>query len=117
MNQLLLQPLPKTEQWDRQRWAIVGGFTYESKIAGRLAVPDGFVCDLTSMPRFLWWASTPSEYPEAAVVHDWGYRGNLPRDVADRVYAEILTELCMPPHRVALRYMALRLFGGFSYKG
>lgn len=109
LSRLVLDPL------DKRKWALEYDFIYESDLAGRLIVPAGFVCDLNSIPRFLWWASTPTDFPEAGVVHDWAYRGNLPRNVADRVYAELLTLLGMGDARVASRYMALRAFGRWAY--
>ena len=55
--------------------------------------------------------------PEAGVIHDWGYRGNLTRETADAVYLELLLHLGMSRTRAYLRYRALRVFGRFSYKG
>jgi len=111
LTDLLLHPLG-----DR-KWQVAVPFVVETKKAGELVIPAGFVCDLNSIPRFLWFASTPADYPEAGVVHDWGYRGNLPRDVADAVYREILDALEMGKVRRNGRYFALRVFGRFSYKG
>ena len=106
---LILKPLGNRE------WEVAQTFIVESKLAGIISVPKGFISDLNSIPRFLWWASTPADYPEAAVVHDAAYRGFLPRNVADKVYAEILTYQGMDSARVATRYMALRLFGWHAY--
>lgn len=108
---LILHPLP-----DR-KWRVVSPFAVETTTIGLIVVPAEFVCDLNSIPRFLWWASTPADYPEAGVVHDWGYRGNLRRDVADAVYREILATLEMGKIRREGRFLALRIFGRFSYKG
>jgi hypothetical protein len=107
---LLLRPL------GGRLWHIEHPFVYVSDIAGRIEVPAGFISDLNSIPRFLWWASTPADYPEAGVVHDWGYRGNLPRAVADAVYREILGVTQMGAPRRNGRFWALRIFGRFSYK-
>ena len=81
-----------------------------------MTVPLGFICDLNSMPRFLWWASTPSDYPEAGVVHDWLYFAQAPRAIADAVYREILVALGMDGARAHARYLALRAFGGSAYR-
>lgn len=40
----------------------------------RIDVPTGFVTDFNSSPRGTWNIFPPWEYPEAAVVHDYGYR-------------------------------------------
>ena len=107
---LILDPLPK------RKWRVVFPLVYVSDIAGTLVVPTDFVCDLNSIPRFLWFASTPTDYPEAGVLHDWSYRGNLPREIADKVYLEALQALGMGKTRAQARYRALRLFGRFAYK-
>ena len=90
-------------------------FIVDTDIAGSILVPAGFMCDLNSIPRFLWWASTPADYAEAGVVHDWAYRGNLPRDKADEVYRELLITLGMSHKRADLRYAALRYLGWRAY--
>jgi hypothetical protein len=111
VNDLILDPEPG------RTWRVVFPFVVDTDTAGRLVVPAGFVCDLNSMPRFLWFASTPADYPEAGVVHDWGYRGHLSQATADAVYYELLRALGMGAIRAHGRYRALRLFGRFAYKG
>jgi hypothetical protein len=107
---LLLRPLGNRE------WRIEREFRVQTEAAGLVIVPEGFVCDLNSIPRFLWWASTPSDYAEAGVAHDWAYRDqHLPRHIADAMYAEILTTMGMDAPRVRARYRALRLFGWAAY--
>lgn len=91
-------------------------FCVQTQAAGLITVPAGFVTDLTSLPSFLWWESLPSDWAEAAVPHDWAYKGNLPRDVADKVYRELAGALGMPSRMVAVRYYALRWFGGKAYR-
>ena len=94
---------------------VISDFLVMTDAAGLITIPAGFICDLNSVPRCLWWASTPTDHPEAGAVHDWAYRGNLTRSVADRVYAEILTYQGMADVRVASRYTALRTFGWMAY--
>lgn len=110
ITDLILKPLPN------RKWEVMCPFVVNTKTAGTLVVEAGFLFDGNSIPRALWWASTPADYIEAGCVHDWGYRGNLPRDVADKVYREILEGMGMGKVRRNARYRALRLFGGSSYK-
>jgi hypothetical protein len=110
VTELDLHPLPN------HRWQLESDFKVETETIGLIVVPTGFVCDLTSIPRFLWWESLPSDYAEAAVAHDWGYKGNLPRDIADKVYREVALAVGMKPWRANIRYLALRWFGGPHYK-
>ena len=108
---LLLHPL------GNRQWMIAVPFIVQTETVGEVIVPSGFMCDLNSIPQFLWFVSTPADYPEAGVVHDWGYRGNLTQAQADATYREILKALGMGKVRRNLRYAALRTFGRFSYKG
>lgn len=107
---LALHPLPA------RRWLVLEDFAVETQAAGRIVVPYGFICDLNSMPRFLWWASTPTDYPEAGVVHDWLYDRQAPKAAADAVYLELLLALGMGRARARARYIALRAFGGGAYR-
>lgn len=111
LSDLILDPQPE------RKWRVVFPFVVETDTAGVLTVPADFVCDLNSIPRFLWFASTPTDFPEAGVVHDWAYRGNLDQTTADAVYYELLVSLGMGHIRARGRYAALRLFGRFAYKG
>jgi hypothetical protein len=109
-TRLLLSPL------SGRRWAVAQDLRVYSEVLGKdLVVPEGFVTDLSSMPRFLWWESTPSDYPEAGVIHDYLYATQFERAKADRVYKEALESLGSP-NRAKLRYVALRIFGGIAYK-
>lgn len=41
---------------------------------GNIVVPEGFITDFASIPRFLWSIYPPTgRYQEAAVIHDWLY--------------------------------------------
>lgn len=110
LTPLLLQPL------DGRKWLIAHDFITETSAGGRIVVPGGFVCDLNSIPRFLWWASTPADYPEAGVTHDWLYFSQTGKSLADRVYLELLRASGMSFARAQSRYIALRLFGGPAYR-
>ncbi len=110
LQELALVPLS-----DR-RWRLDRDFIVITKVAGLILVPKGFICDLNSMPRFLWWASTPTDYPEAGVVHDWLYHVQAPRAAADAVYRELLLTLGMSSARAQSRYLALRSFGWAAYR-
>jgi hypothetical protein len=111
LSPLLLTPLAG------RKWEVAAPFLALSTSANAILIPKGFVCDLNSIPRFLWWASTPSDYAAAGVLHDWGYAGNLGRKAADCLYRETLAHLGMSFARRNLRYWALRTVGRFAYKG
>lgn len=111
LTNLNLHPLP------RRHWELTNRFTAETEALGRLTVPHGFVTDLSSIPRFLWWCSTPADYAEAGVLHDYCYDHNRrPRAKADALYLEVLTFMGAGWFRRYARYYALRIFGGIAYR-
>ena len=40
-----------------------------------ITVPKGFVTDLASVPRVMWWAIAPFDVARAAIIHDLLYKG------------------------------------------
>lgn len=58
------------------RWCVVGALAWECGRPGSslwIAVPDGFVTDLASIPRWLHWLVNPYDpaTAPAAILHDW----------------------------------------------
>lgn len=102
--------------WPERKWRVAAAFTVVTQAAGVVTIPAGFVCDLNSMPRFLWWASTPTDYPQAGATHDFLYDQQVGQALADAVYREILIALGMSSFRANARYRALRVFGGVAYR-
>ena len=99
-----------------RRWRVQQDFIVGQTVAdGYVIVPKGFVCDLNSIPRMLWWASTPADYPEAGVVHDFLYHSQIGQAKADSVYLEMLLASGMDSFRAKSRYRMLRIFGGVAY--
>lgn len=112
-----LSPLRLLPQERGRRWQLVTALVYRSDIAGWIIVPKDFVCDLNSLPRFLWWLSPKTDYPEAGAVHDYLYAtGDVSRAMADAVYREALLQLGAGRVRSAIRYWALRVFGCWAYR-
>ena len=100
-------------------WLIESPLVYESDIpdVGTITVPAGFICDMNSIPRFLWWISPPTDFPEAGVIHDFGYRYKLwPRQTVDAIYREALEVLGAGGFRRFLRYWGVRIGGSSAYK-
>lgn len=106
---LILAPLPN------RQWRVVNDFIVKTS-AGTFTVPADFICDLNSIPRLLWWRSTPTDFPEAGAVHDYLYRTHkVDRATADKVYLELLLAQGMGRIRAHARYRALRMFGQQAY--
>lgn len=112
-SKLVMTPIEGQRMWILQESLI-----YESAVLGGLIeVPAGFVCDLNSIPRIFWWVSPPTDYPEAGVIHDFGYRYKLfPRKLVDDIYREALQVTHAGPVRRFLRYWGVRLGGRRAYR-
>jgi hypothetical protein len=102
----------------RRMWILEAPLVYESVVLDTIvAVPAGFICDLNSIPRIFWWLSPPTDFPEAGVVHDFGYRYKLwPRETVDAVYREALDVTGAGAVRRFLRYWGVRIGGSSAYK-
>jgi uncharacterized protein DUF1353 len=67
---------------------------FESVVLNRtITVPEGFVTDLASVPRFFWpFVSPIGKYDDACVLHDWLYNvGGVERKQADDVLREAMS--------------------------
>jgi len=113
---------PEIDYRERDRqWITLSPFSYED-----VNIPQGFECDLASVPRLLWPLVAPFELSVAApLVHDWLYRhgGVLPdtgvtraRKACDQLFLKIMIEEGVPVWRARAAYHAVRLFGGSSFK-
>ena len=52
----------------------VGVNIKKSKKSSTITVPFGFVTDLASVPRAMWWAIAPFDVARAAIIHDLLYK-------------------------------------------
>lgn len=86
---LYLEPLE-----NGHRWLLVEPFDYKDGVEF-VHVPAGFVTDLNSVPRAVWWWFPKTESPAAGLVHDFLYRypDKRTREQVDRIHLRIL-ELC-----------------------
>lgn len=102
-------------------WITLAPFSYED-----VHIPQGFRCDLSSVPRPLWWLVAPFELSVAApLVHDFLYRrgGTLPdstrrytRKEVDQLFLQVMLEEGVNPWRARVAYHAVRLFGGRAFQ-
>ena len=95
-------------------------FRYVSSF-GVIDVPLGTLTDGASVPRMFWPVFDPwGPYLGAAVIHDFLYsRANteFTRDEADYIFHEAMYNIGVPWHTRNTIFMAVRLFGGKSFKG
>ena len=107
------------EYIDGHTWKLYVDFTWKFEDGTILLVPEGFVSDKHSAPRLFWSLVPPTEYAEAAIVHDWLYSKNetkWSRKESDEMYLEMLRVLGAGFVRRYTMYYAVRLFGGRAWK-
>jgi hypothetical protein len=99
-----------------RRWRLEKVYVY-----GMIQVPEGFVFDLASIPRALWWLISPFELSIVApLIHDYLYlhgakQGYTRRQSDDLFLALMLGEGIAGWRRLAA-WRAVRLFGGGSWR-
>lgn len=91
------------------------------KINGELVIiPKGFVTDMASIPKPLWWLLSPqySGFVYPAVVHDYMYRcpSNHTRYFADSVFYSSLLQENISNFTARKMYYAVRVFGGRTFQ-
>ena len=80
----------------------------------RVEIPEGFVTDFASIPRFLWFMVPPfGRHAPAAVIHDYLYASGQEgaRRYADFLFREAMKDSGVPVWRRNMMYFAVR-FGG-----
>jgi hypothetical protein len=111
------------------QWRLEAGYAYNDE-AHVITVPEGFMFDLSSVPRPLWWLIAPFELSVSApLLHDFLYRsGGKPRAGsvepprtytrldADRMFRRIMEAEGVAAWRRTLGYAAVRLFGGGAWR-
>ena len=137
LHQPLIIPISEDE------YELVQRYTYEWKLYDKplqyLKVPEGFIYDGASVPRWLWSISgiRPDGLNRAAsLLHDYLYsrKGILPkmshmkytdkwvpadhvwdRKEADRLFCRLLREAGVSKVKRLIAYGAVRIFGGSSW--
>lgn len=94
---------------------------------GWVEIPAGFICDLSSVPRLLWWIPglAPMEFGVSApVLHDWAYQhgGQLTdsikvvRSRADQLFRTFARTDGNGKARCFVAWMMLRAFGWLAWR-
>lgn len=84
---------------------------------GTIEVPKGFVTNLASTPRLLWWILPPfGRYTKASVVHDYLYSSHIfPRNTSDRIFHELMIRYRTFKWKAKVMYRAVRLLGKLAW--
>ena len=96
-----------------------------------ITVPKGFVCDLASIPRILWWLISSHELGTAPILHDYLYKkkgkilythrvsphhsrtisSGFTRKESDKLWSALMRQQRVGPYQRFVSYWAVRLFG------
>lgn len=90
-------------------WKLVEDFKATTKY-GEVTVPKGFITDLASVPRILWFLLPPfGRYTQAAVAHDYLTFKKHP----DRheVFYELMIKYKTYAWKAKIMYWAVKMFG------
>lgn len=91
-----------------------------SGLTHTITVPKGFVTDLASVPRLLWFKYSPQgRYAYAAIVHDylyWVQDPNISKEEADKILKAAMIDSGVPELTVKAFNLAVDKFGGSSWK-
>ncbi len=112
---LIVTTLKPFGGWDF--YYVEGGSITWTPNAGQklqpVEVPQGFVTDLASIPRFFWQGLRPEgRYAYAAVVHDYLYwEQSRSREEADQILKIAMEDSKVDPKLIKTIYAAVRGFG------
>lgn len=103
-------------------WRVSQPLHYEFE-GQEIVVPTGFVTDLASVPRLLWWYLPPhGNYLAAAVLHDYLYGlqmlggKEIKRVVADRVFLAAMADLGVRQLRRRIMHRGVRIGGWNAWR-
>lgn len=102
----------------RQLYMLDAPLGYQSDIADAdFVVPEGFVTDLSSIPRLpLIYVLLDGDSDMPAVIHDYLYNtGKLSRKLADAVLREACIAIGLPRWKVESIYLGVRIGGSNNY--
>ena len=100
------------------------GLTFELSDKRIIHVPNGFIWDGSSSPRFLWGLlSADGDFEIASLIHDYLYENKIQgRKYADKemlkwsIYVNGTTKYSVRNIDNYLRYYGVRLFGWFVWR-
>lgn len=115
-NILIVSPLT-----DGNNWALRRELQYDVGYLGSdesIIVPEGFVTDFATIPRFLWFIYPRwGKYGNASVIHDYIYFKKMySRKRCDEIFLEAMKVLKVSKFTRYAIYYSVRIFG-FIYWG
>lgn len=108
----------------RNKYKLLKGLDIELRKGQLIHIPEGFIWDLSSVPRFLWGVFPPDgDFELAALIHDYLYVTKImTRKQADeemfawsKAVAGTLNRSAWSDHDNWIRYAMVRVFGWAVY--
>jgi hypothetical protein len=116
INEYFPRPLHLEPMENGHRWLLVAPFEFVDGV-DFVHVPAGFVSDLNSVPRVVWWWFPKTESPAAGLVHDFLYRypGKRTREQVDKMHLRILELLGVRKSKRMAAYYGIRIGSGGAW--
>ena len=104
-----------------RRWELHEPMYYLSRDGVMYKVPNGFITDLASVPRFLWPIIPPfGHWSKPAVLHDYLYNSNSPhkpsRAEADKLFREAVIDCNGHGITAWVLWAGVRIGGWLGYR-
>lgn len=111
----------RTDSRGVRLYELTSELVYEGSLNGgslRVRVPEGFITDFASVPRFFWRVFPPiGDWMRAAAMHDYLYeKTRVSKTLADTLFWEGLKADRVGRLTRLLMYWAVRVFGGWKRK-
>lgn len=111
---------------DGRRWRVTHDITYHLSDGLHVTVPAGYLTDMASIPRPLWWIVGPptgdgpgKQYGIAAVMHDYLYTlksRTVSRSRADAAFLEVMLTTDVGPGWAYLLFAGVRIGGWLPWR-
>lgn len=107
----MISLIPKGNKWEVEK-------NYQVSVLNTtIKIKKGFVSDLASIPRIMWFILPPfGRYTEASVVHDYLYfNAELPRKKCDEIFFILMLRNNVDYYTAKILFYTVRLFGWMYY--
>ena len=97
------------QRWDDRHFIVMYEFKFYDY---EFTVPQGFITDLASIPKVLWWLYPPyGDYMEAAIYHDYLYALGIGKSFADKCFKQLMLNYGVSKFTAEIFYQSVKLFG------
>ena len=122
-DRLKVELLARRDRSGRNLYRLTDDYTFIYGDGFQVTVPSGFVTNLGTIPRPLWWIVSPADLREASVVHDYLLQEQLSRKqrgknivsrwMADAVLYEAMQQVGISFSKRTLVFLSVRFFSLF----